>query len=193
MLDLANVLQLLIDGLDDRPLPEQQLVMQTHQRVLHVPLEPGDQVYAVHEESLEEILTDVSPIGEQLAKQLFREAFVFQRSAVVDIARGQLPLHDLALVVDDQVQLESVEPAHRALAQGRQSPHRPVRSPTFDMADGQWRGVYDGDASALAQSACLKEQQQVHPHLRLALHEAVVGDGVGELRTHMLADIVQVK
>ena len=61
------------------------------------------------------------------------------------------------------------------------------------MADGQWRGVYDGDASALAQSACLKEQQQVHPHLRLALHEAVVGDGVGELRTHMLADIVQVK
>ena len=133
MLDLANVLQLLIDGLDDRPLPEQQLVMQTHQRVLHVPLEPGDQVYAVHEESLEEILADVSPIGEQLAKQLFREAFVFQRSAVVDIARGQLPLHDLALVVDDQVQLESVEPAHRALAQ----------------------------------SACLKEQQQVHPHLRM--------------------------
>ena len=127
MLDLANDLQLLIDGLDDRPLPEQQLVMQTHQRVLHVPLEPGDQVYAVHEESLEEILADVSPIGEQLAKQLFREAFVFLRSAVVDIARGQLPLHDLALVVDDQVQLESVEPAHRALAQGRQSPHRPMR------------------------------------------------------------------
>ena len=193
MLDLANVLELLIDGLDDRPLPEQQLVMQTHQRVLHVPLEPGDQVYAVHEESLEEILADVSPIGEQLAKQLFREAFVFQRSAVVDIARGQLPLHDLALVVDDQVQLESVEPAHRALAQGRQSPHRPVRAPTFDMAGDQRRGVYDGDTNALAQSACLKEQQQVHPHLRLALHEAVVGDGVGELRTHMLADIVQVK
>ena len=127
MLNLTDILQPVIYSFNHGSFPKHQLVMQVHQRVLHVPLEPGDQVYAVHEESLEEILADVSPIGEQLAKQLFREAFVFLRSAVVDIARGQLPLHDLALVVDDQVQLESVEPAHRALAQGRQSPHRPVR------------------------------------------------------------------
>ena len=41
MLDLANVLELLIHGLDERSLPEHQLVMQAHQRVFHVPLEPG--------------------------------------------------------------------------------------------------------------------------------------------------------
>ena len=40
MLDLANVLELLIHGLDERSLPEHQLVMQAHQQVLHVPLEP---------------------------------------------------------------------------------------------------------------------------------------------------------
>ena len=193
MLDLANVLELLVDGLDDRPLPEQQLVMQTHQRVLHVPLEPGDQVYAVHEEALEEILADVSPVGEQLPEQLVREVTVFQWGAIIDIAWGQSPLHDLSLVIDDQVQLEAVEPAHRALAQGRQSPHRPVRAHTFDMTGDQRRGVYDGDASALAQGARLKEQQQVHPHLCLTLHETVVGDGMWELLTHMPADIVQVE
>ena len=48
-------------------------------------------------------------------------------------------------LIDDQVQLETVEPAHRALAQG----------------------------------ACLKEQQQVHPLLCLPLYETVVGDGMG--------------
>ena len=44
MLDLANVLELLIHGLDERSLPEHQLVMQAHQRVSHVPLESDDQV-----------------------------------------------------------------------------------------------------------------------------------------------------
>ena len=44
MLDLANVLELLIHGLDERSLPEHQLVMQAHQQVLHVPLEPDGQV-----------------------------------------------------------------------------------------------------------------------------------------------------
>ena len=51
---LCHVLQLIIDGLDDRPLSEHDLVIDRHQLVLHVALEPGHQVYPVGEESGEQ-------------------------------------------------------------------------------------------------------------------------------------------
>jgi len=57
------------------------------------------------------------------------------------------------------VELESVEPAHRALAQG----------------------------------TGLKENQQMDSHLRLTLHEAVIGYGMGKVFAHVSADIAQVE
>ena len=36
MLDLADVLQLVIDGLDQRSLPQEQFVSEAHQAILHV-------------------------------------------------------------------------------------------------------------------------------------------------------------
>ena len=53
--------------------------------------------------------------------------------------------------------------------------------------------VYDGKASALAQGAGLKEQQQVKGHLCLPLHETVVGDRMGKNLAHMLADVAEVE
>lgn len=46
-----------------------------------------------------------------------------------------------------------------------------------------------GDASAFAQGACLKEQEQVKPDLGLALYETVIRDDMRKLFAHMLADV----
>ena len=193
MLYLAYVLEFVINGLDDGAFPEQYLVIEVHQRVLHVPLELGDQVYVIDKEHLKEVLADVPPVCEELAEELLGEPPVLQRLPVIDIARSELPTDDLAPVVDDQVQLETVEPAHRALALGSPSPHRPVLFLTLDVAGHQGRGVDDGYARALAKRARLEEQQQVKSHLCLTLHEAVVGEPVGELTPHVLADIAKVE
>ena len=91
------------------------------------------------------------------------------------------------------MQLESIEPAHRALSLGGPSLHGLVLLLPLDVAGHQGRGVYDGYARALAQGAGLEEQQQVKPHLSLTLHEAVVGYGIGEILAHVLADIAQVE
>ena len=193
VLYLAYVLEFVINGLDDGSFPEQNLVIKVHQRVFHVPFELRDQVYVIDKEHLKEVLADVPPVCEELAEEFLGELSVLKGVSVIDIARSELPLYDLAPVVDDQVQLEAVEPAHRALALGSPSPHRPVLFLTLDVAGHQGRGVDDGYARALAQGARLEEQQQVKANLCLTLHEAVVGEPVGELTPHVLADIAKVE
>lgn len=193
MFYLADVLEFVVDSLDDRPFPEEDFVIEIHQRVLHVPFHLCHQVYVVNEEHLEEVLADIPPVGEEFPEESLGKRPVLQRFPVVDVSRRQLPLDDLPLVVNDQMQLESIEPAHRALSLGGPSLHGLVLLLPLDVAGHQGRGVDDGYARALAQGAGLEEQQQVKPHLSLTLHEAVVGYGIGEILAHVLADIAQVE
>ena len=150
-------------------------------------------MYVVNKQHLKEVLTDVSPVGKELAKEFLRKAAVLQRCPVIHIARRKLPLYDFCLVVDDQMQLESIEPPHGTLALGRSALHRLVHVHPLDVARHQRCGVYDGNASTLAQGAGLKEQQQVKGHLCLPLHETVVGDRMGKFLAHMLADVTEVE
>ena len=168
MLYLAYVLQFVVDSLYDGPFPEQYLVVEVHERVLHVLPDFRDQVYVVDEEHLEEVLADVSPVREKLPEESFRELSVPERVPVVDIARREHPLDDLPPVVDDEVQLEPVEPSHRALALRGPSPHGPVLPLALDVAGGERRGVDDGDSRALA----LRGPSPHGPVLPLALDVA---------------------
>lgn len=58
------------------------------------------------------------PVSEYLSKQPLGEVTVSQRFTVVGVARRKGPLYYLATVVDYDVQLEAVEPSHRAFALG---------------------------------------------------------------------------
>ena len=193
VLYLADVLQLVVDGLDDRPFPEQYLVIEVHQRVLHVPLDLGYEVYVVDEEHLKEILADVPPVCEEFPEEPLGKPPVLQGFPVIGVSRRELPLDDLAFVIDDQVELEPIEPSHCALPLGRPPLHRLVLPLPLDVAGDQGRGVDDGNARALAKGAGLQEYQQVDAYLRLTLHEAVIGYGMGEFLAHVLADISQVE
>ena len=137
MLDVADVLQLVIDRLDKGPLPEQYLVVEVHQRVFHVLLDFGDEMNVVNEEHLEEVLADVSPVSEDFPEEFLREVPVLQRFSVIRVPWREHPLDDFALLVDDQVQLESVEPPHRAFAFCRPSLHGLVRVHSLDVAAHQ--------------------------------------------------------
>ena len=193
MFNLADVLQFIVNSLYDRPFPEEYFVMEIHQRVLHVPFQLCHQVYIIDEEHFEEVLADIASVGEEFPEESLGELPVLQRFPVIDVSRGELPLDDLPLVVDDQMQFESIEPAHRALPFGRPSLHGLVLLLPLDVTGDNRRGVDDGYARALAEGAGLKEEQQVKPHLSLALHEAGIRYGVGEILAHVLADIAQIE
>ena len=111
MFYLTGVLQFIVDSLYDRPFPEEYLVIEIHQRVLHIPFQLCHQVYIIDEEHFEEVLADIPPVGEEFPEESLGELPVLQRFPVIDVSRGELPLDDLPLVVDDQMQFESIEPA----------------------------------------------------------------------------------
>ena len=193
MLNLADILELIVDRLYDGAFPEDDFVMQTHQRVLHVFLNFGYQVYIIHEELFKEVLADISSVSEEFSEQTVSKPLVFQWLAVVLIAGSECPLYNLGLVVDDQVQLQTVEPSHCGLALCCPSAHGLVRVHPLDVAYFQRRGVYDGNARALTQGTGLQEEQQLKPDLCLSLNEAVVGYGVRKVAAHMLADVAKIK
>ena len=134
MLNVADVLELVVDGFNECPFPQQDFVMQVHERVLHVLLELGHKVYVVNEETFEKFLAYVSPVGEYLSEEPLREVLVLQGLPVVHVPRRERPLYYLATVVYHYVQLEPVEPSHRTLALGRPSIHRPVAVGTLYVA-----------------------------------------------------------
>lgn len=53
MLYVADILEFIVDSLDERPYPEQYLVIQVHIRVLTVLLYLHDKVYVVNKKDLE--------------------------------------------------------------------------------------------------------------------------------------------
>ena len=90
------------------------------------------------------------------------------------------------------MKLEAIEPPHRTFPLLGPSLHRLVHVHPLDMAGHQRRGVNDGDARTLTQSARMEEQQQVEADLGLTFHETVVGHCIGEIRPEMLPDEEQV-
>ena len=121
VLDLADVLELVVDTLDDRPLTQQQLVSEGQDPLAHVLTQLGDQHEALgREQLLGERLGDIAAIPKQLAEEAAHQTG--NRAAVIDVAWRQTEGQQFATVVDDEVELEAVEPADRGLAPARVDP-----------------------------------------------------------------------
>ena len=116
MLYLAQVLQLVVNRLDDRPFAKQYLVRQAHNVTLHVLLEPGNQLNPIGKQHLPQHLRNVSLVAEHLPEKILTQHFDMLWIAVVDIAPGQIERQQLTPFVAHQMQLEAVKPPHRAFA-----------------------------------------------------------------------------
>lgn len=80
MFNVADILELVVDGFNERPFPQQDFVVQVHERVLHVLLEFGHKVYVVNEKPFEKLLSYVSPVGKILPKSLCVKSLSFNGS-----------------------------------------------------------------------------------------------------------------
>ena len=67
--DLLDVLELIVDAFDDRPLAQSQLIHQWHELVVHVFADLGDQVQTTLPAFVEQALRNVAPIRDELAGQ----------------------------------------------------------------------------------------------------------------------------
>ena len=115
MLNLRNVFELIDNAFDDGRFAQKQFIDQRQQAVFHVFLEFGDELNAkCLQELFKEWLRDITAIGNQLAKQAFTKRG--DGFAVIDIGRRNLASQDFTTLIDDQVELEAVKPAHGTLA-----------------------------------------------------------------------------
>lgn len=91
------------------------------------------------------------------------------------------------------MQLEAIEPSHRALAPLGKSLENPVEMDALVLADAQSRTIDKADPRAAAQAALLDEQDERYSNLSLQFNEAIIGDGVRKQVGHILVNFIQVK
>ena len=111
MLDLADILELVVDALDDRTFTQKQLVGKREQPPAHILARFGHEVKApLDQELLGERLGDVAAIPTEFADETTRESG--DRTPVIHVAPRQAEGQQLAPIVDDQVEFEAIKPTY---------------------------------------------------------------------------------
>jgi len=187
--NLSHILGFIIDGLDQRSFPHEELVRDIHNLSLHIILKLGNQLNAIYKEFGEEILADVSLVSHQLSENLLDEGLVPQRLPIIDIARGDHEVQQVSLLIADQVELEAIKPLP-ALGKTLEDL---VEMDALVPASAQRGAVHEADARTGSHAAFLHEQDERNGNLPLQFNEAVIGNGMREQVRHILANFIQVK
>ena len=99
--NLRDVLELVVDGLDNRAFAGEQFVPERHEAMVGgflFLLGQGDELNALGKELLEERLGEVTLIGKEFAPEAFDQRR--HRLTVIDIARREEKAQQFALVID---------------------------------------------------------------------------------------------
>ena len=133
MLNLTDILQLIVNRLNESPFAEEQLIPPPHQPILHVLADFGQEFEPLGKEHIVQRLGNIPTVPKELPKQLLGEGW--HRLAVVDIAWSQAKGQEFPLIIDDQVEFEAIEPAHRRLAPGGPAGEHLVRGDAAVVTD----------------------------------------------------------
>lgn len=150
MLNLADILELIVDRFDQRPFAQEQLISQIQDLAVHVLTQLGDQMHPVlHQELLSQGLGDVAFVAKEFAEEAANQAG--NRPTVIDVPGCQAKGQQLTPVIDHQVELEAIEPAHRGFAPTGIHTKDPMLLDTGIAADRQRGGIDETDAGAGAE------------------------------------------
>jgi hypothetical protein len=138
-----DVLELVVDGFDDGPLASQHRIDKRHEFVAHVLADFRDELQSLLPEFQKESLGHVAPIPNEFTRQAVGQGR--DGLTVVNIAWGQAKGPSRPPVVDHQMQLEPVEPAHGGLAAPRDLLEYLVTVDAAVVTDDQGRGIDEGD------------------------------------------------
>jgi len=115
MLNLRNVFELVDDGFHDGPLAKEEFVHQRHEHIFHIGSNSGNELDVEGpEQFFTQLPGNVAFIGKQLAKQFSNH--LGNGLAIIDIARCEQEIEQLASVIEDQVQFEAKKPTGGSLS-----------------------------------------------------------------------------
>src|SRR5947209_7501903 len=112
--DLADMLELLADAFDQRPLAQQQFVPEGQQFIPPIAFQFRDELDPGSPELLKQFLANITAVTEQFAPESLSQ--IRYRHPIIHITGCETQGEQVPLVMDDEVQLEAVEPTHAVFA-----------------------------------------------------------------------------
>jgi hypothetical protein len=170
MLDLADVVELIDDRLNEGARAQEPFISDGEQAIVHVLAPLGDEAPALGDEQLRgELLGDVAAVANERADETSNQTGHW--TAIIHVARRQAARQQFPLIVNDQMEFEAVEPADRGLATSCVEGEDAMVADAGILADGERRRVDTADPRAGAELRVELDDER-RQHRGQALHEA---------------------
>ncbi len=189
MFNLSLVFQLVVDRFDEHPLAQEEFICEFDQALFHGPLDGSEQFHALLQERGDQGLREIAFISKQRPEESL--SHLGDRTAIIDVAWGQGIGEQFPLIVDNQVQLKAIEPAHRVLATLGQSSKDAMLLDPAVVTDDQGGRVHQAQP-ATAASTRIQVRTQRHEDGRHHADKARVTDQPWKLAPQMHGDILGV-
>src|SRR5215471_12169547 len=143
--NLTDIFQLIVDGLNERPLPQEQFVPEADPTIFHVLPDFCEQFKPLAQEEVMQGLRDITSISKELPTESSGE--LLDRPAIIDIARRHMKSQQFPFIIDDEMQFETVEPSHRGFSPCGHALEDFVRGNAVVVTDSQRRRIDEGNPS----------------------------------------------
>ena len=191
VLDLADILELIDDGLDERAFAQEQLVGEIHEHIAHILAQLGDEPEALRkEELLGEWRGDVALVAKKASEEPTDQ--VGNWPPIVGVAGREAQREQVATVVDHQMEFAAIEPSHRGLAAPCVHAEDPVLRDPRGMADAERGGVDEADPRTLPQLR-VQVNSARYQVTRHEGHKAGITQEGGKLLAQMRLDMLGVE
>ena len=193
MLNLCDVLELIVNGFNNRTFPKQDSVIHRSESTFHVVFQLRNQLYSVDEKLVEKILPDIALVSDKFTIYKLNKGLHFQRFAVIDISGSYHEVEDFPFVVAYQMQLETVKPAEGAFPALCYPLEHLVHMDSLIPAHPQQRAVNEADAGTFAQQTLLDKDDELHYHRLLQFRETVVRNCLWEQMPVSHTNLIEIK
>ena len=135
MFEAHGGFEVIEEGFDEEAPAQEDFVEPWHEIIFHVLADARDEMEALLPELAEEFFADIALVGKEFTGK--GSDHVPEGCAVGCIARRDFNGHDFPLVIDDDMQLKAIEPAHGGLASCGEALEDLVAADPLVMTDRQ--------------------------------------------------------
>lgn len=97
---LSDILQFVIYGLNECSFSQAYLIRDAHERILHIVLHFGYQLYAIYEKVFEQSLAYISFVAKELTFYVFQQHSILQGLSVIDVPCREHEIQYLSFIID---------------------------------------------------------------------------------------------
>lgn len=164
---LSDVLQFVIYGFNECSFSQAYLIRDAHERILHIVLHFGYQLYAIYEKVFEQSLAYIPFVSKELAFYIFQQHAILQGLSVIDVPCCEHEIQYFSFIIDNQMQLKPEESSHRTFPSACKSLKGLMHMDALVTAYSQWGTVDKTYPRTFSEQNLLDENRQLQENLFL--------------------------